>query len=229
MVNATGERINGEVASGSAPTRRVWGARLPKRTGRSGLVRLGLGVGLALATVLAPPAALAGPNSPGSTTGLSLVYEYRSGYPPNECYHEDSIHTRSWAGSLNPGESFRLSLPFCTSTQYRSGPGAAGFMMEVSGSGTFTATATSPSGVVYQAHLVSTTNNKQTWKRCNLQPSFNATTQTGTGTIEPGVWTLVFTNTSSRLARDVGVKGLVSQAVSSRQQTNCPSQDWNFR
>lgn len=181
---------------------------------------------LIVALSLSAAPALAGKVT--ATTGWSVTHESRSGYPPLDCYHEDSFHARIWSGSLGPGESFQVALPFCSFDQYPSGPGGAGFLMGSSGSGRFSLQARSPSGVDYPAQLVGTKRSTEEWRRCIVQPSFNAAQQVGIGTIEPGLWSVVFTNLGDRLARSVSLQVTVNQAVSSWQEANCPSQDWNF-
>ncbi|MBI4492807.1 MAG: hypothetical protein HY690_08460 [Chloroflexi bacterium] len=185
-------------------------------------------LGVLIAALLLPAAAAAGGKGTTTTTGFTLVSETRSGYAPWDCYHEDSYHDRVWAGSLAPGESFAVALPFCTFDQFVSGPGGAGFLMRSYGSGHFSLAAVSPSGLVYPAHLMSTKGGSEDWRRCIVQPRFDAVQQIGFGTIEPGVWTVAFANLGDRLARSLSLQITVNQAGSGWQQAVCPAQDWNF-
>lgn len=174
----------------------------------------------------------AGPVAAGksatSSGQLTLVYEARTGYAPWDCYHEDSYHVRWWAGDLAAGGQFEVVLPFCTFGQYPSGPGGAGFLFGVTGNGSFSLVAISPSGTVYPAHLVGQQRGTVELRRCIVPPYFDLALQVGVGTIEPGLWKVVLTNTGNRLARDLTVRVEVNQAVADWQKAVCPSQDWNF-
>lgn len=151
------------------------------------------------------------------TNGMSLVRE-QGGVPGNfGCYYEDSSHSRTWGGTLNPGQSFDVQLPFCTRDVLPSGPGGTGFLFALEGRGQFDLVATSASGAVYRAHVLSTGP-----ARCLVPPDYMA------GTIEPGRWTVTLTNTSDRAARDVYLQVNVHMTWQWWQEGYCPSVDWNF-
>src|SRR3990167_6584437 len=155
---------------------------------------------------------------PSPSLGMNLISETI----------RDSAHDRTWVGSLGPSQSFQVSLPFCTYEEFVTGPGGAGFMMHSFGKGSFNLTATSPTGVVTKGHFKIPKPGQQDYRGCFVQPYFNAVTQIGTGTIEPGTWTVTFINTGTRTASNLELRIYIEQAVSGWQEAHCPQEDWNF-
>jgi hypothetical protein len=162
----------------------------------------------------------------GSTsTGLTLqVWSYSAGYYSLYplCLGEDDSHRRSWSGTLAPGESFTTTETFCTFEQRLGGPGGEGLGIWASGRNTLSLTATSPSGVVYDAHYLGSSRGHEYYGRCFLW--FNGIP------IEPGTWTVTLLNPNERLDRDVGLSVVAGMGDKNPawQQANCPSVDWNF-
>jgi hypothetical protein len=185
-------------------------------------VRSILGCALA-ATVLV--LLLAGPGAAApSTTGLvpQIDSESAGRFPDLDCYHEDSWHLRMWSGSLSPGQSFSVVLPFCTDPP---SPGGAVLRLTASSQGSLAVYAVSPSGEVYDAHLQPATSKKpslQVRAGCVLSPTYLSSV------IEPGTWTVVIQNTGTRTVKDISFIVEVNMTFQSWQMSVCPPEDWNF-
>jgi hypothetical protein len=183
-------------------------------------------LGLLLPMLLLPVTVAA-----GRTATLDLVSERWTTYAPTQCYHEDSLHERAWAGTLAAGQSLTIPLRFCdyTAASGGVGPGGDAFMAGVSGRGALALTVTSPSGTVYQSHSWPSAGGKTSaWRKCATPPQMTAY-DTMIGTIEPGVWTVMLRNTGARSATDITLLVNVMMPYGWWQQQNCPPADQSLR
>jgi hypothetical protein len=171
-----------------------------------------------LALVMLPGPALAGRRS-GEFT---LTYEAKDGYDPfgsYDCYHEDSWHNRWWEGTLASHQSHAVNLKFCNRWVEGVSPGGTGFLMQVYGKGSYRLTATSPSGLVYEAHYFGAAKNQSHHSRCFVPPGLHV------GTIEAGTWQVALHNVGGDAATKLQVHvNMASQSW----QTGCPEQDRNY-
>jgi hypothetical protein len=159
---------------------------------------------------------------------MELKYEEVWTYAPFNCYHEDYWHTRYWQGSINPGETMTIPMPYCNFTQFNTGPGADGLFTQAYGMGSFTLTTISPSGQIYTSKTVATDGNYRNLKKCNIQPKTHLSYSGGEGTIESETWSIKLTNTGTTILNNLTLLALSFQNRANMEYANCPQSDWNL-
>jgi len=171
-------------------------------------------------------------------SGMSLTHEwltnnlYDTRYAKiYNCYHEDYGHQRIWKGSLKPGESMMIPMPFCDNLT-SIGPGGANLFAQFYGKGDkLTLKTISPSGITYEGHKVlsDTQTGYTKWQRCNILPGvWNSVGAGASGNIEPGIWKVVLSNESNTIANEVVVKTTAFMSEDNYHfimQNYCPDED----
>lgn len=81
--------------------------------------------------------------------GLQLISDKKD-FVTNGCYTAKTTLEQLYKGSLGPGESYIVHIPFCPSAK------SQGLMVFTSVAGNVSLTAVSPSGTLYSAHKMDT-------------------------------------------------------------------------
>ncbi len=164
--------------------------------------------------------------------GLTLVYNYASGR--TDCYREDSQSQRVWQGTMGPGDTFQITLPFCTFEQSIGGGGNSGALVRVIAKGNMTLTATDPQGVVYSGYVLESYPPKSSIRKCILAETkwywwgspYN--NWVGVGSVLTGTWTATITNVGDHTVRDIYLEAFVTVFLPGTQQYYCDPAEWRF-
>lgn len=184
-------------------------------------------IGTVAAVLLVAPAAAKrgghGPNSSWSTT-LALTSEYK--YWPNtwapNCMTEDDVIVRSFSGSLSG--SYSTSFQLCGINTDGWTAGGEGIQSKVGVSGTLDdLTITAPDGTVTHGVYAGTSKGVSYYEVC-VVPPYYASTNTGTGPLAGGTWTVSLSGSIS----SASWKAQVTMTDVNFQQQNCPASQRNI-
>ena len=164
--------------------------------------------------------------------GLTLSYFYQSGPDRGGCYGEDSINQQLWKGTLAPGQSFQVSIPFCTYEW--GGGGNSGALARVWAKGGIQLTVTSPDGVIYPGYVLESYPPKSSIRKCIIPnfdwwwwgPPYNNWVAAGTPLY--GTWVATVQNVGAHTARDVSFEVYVTVPLPGWQRYFCDPADWNL-
>lgn len=187
-------------------------------------------VGLVAAAILVGPAVAAkgggkGPNSntsTSSTLALTSTYTYwPNAWQPN-CMTEDDVVQRSFSGSLSG--SYSTSFRLCGLDTDGSTAGGEGVQSQVGVSGTLSdLTITAPDGTVTHGVYTSTSKGISYYEVC-VVPPYYASTNTGTGPLAGGTWTVSLSGSIS----SASWQAQVTMTDVNFQRGNCPASQQNI-
>jgi hypothetical protein len=183
---------------------------------------------LILGAALVPSAFAAkgghGPNAGATATTLALTGQsvyWPSSFAPN-CMTEDDVVVRSFFGSLNG--SYSTSFQLCGLSIDGWTAGGEGVQSEVGVNGTLNdLTITAPDGTVTHGVYTSTSKGISYYKVC-VVPPYYASTDTGTGPLAGGTWTVTLSGSIS----SASWKAQVTMTDVNFQQQNCPASQQNI-
>jgi hypothetical protein len=170
---------------------------------------------------------------PAASAAMLMTYEYFSnGLNPNAptwCYHEDSIHRRVFDGTLAAGESFTVTMRYCTFAEFTTGPGGEGAMYRVvfwAGHQSVDLHIVFPDGTVKAAHLTQ----PGVLSGC-VMPYVQEENNVIRTAIPSGTYQVVVTNTGSKAISATRPLSMVTWADMGWlefQRGNCPVEDQNI-
>ena len=176
--------------------------------------------------LVGPAAAKRGGNGPNATTATTLslsgVYTYwPDTWEPN-CMTEDDVVQRSFSGSLSG--SYSTAFQLCGLSNDGWTAGGEGVQSEVAVSGTLSdLTITAPDGTATHGVYMSTSKGVTYYEVC-VVPPYYASTDTSTGPLAGGTWTVTLSGSIS----SASWKAQVTMTDVNFQQANCPVSQQNI-
>jgi hypothetical protein len=180
------------------------------------------------AVLLVGPAVAAkggkGPKASATNTTLALTSEYK--YWPNtwapNCMTEDDVVVRSFSGSLSGSYSTPFQLCGLNTDGWTAG--GEGIHSKVGVSGTLNdLTITAPDGTVTHGVYTSTSKGISYYEVC-VVPPYYASTNTGTGPLAGGTWTVSLSGSIS----SASWQAQVTMTDVNFQRANCPASQQNI-
>jgi hypothetical protein len=136
--------------------------------------------------------------------------------------NEDDVVARSFSGSLNG--SYSTSFQLCGLSTDGWTAGGEGVQSEVGVSGTVSdLTITAPDGTVTHGVYMSTSKGFSYYEVC-VVPPYYASTDTGTGPLAGGTWTVTLSGSFS----SASWQAKVTMADVNFQRANCPASQQNI-
>jgi hypothetical protein len=191
------------------------------------LIPVAVVASVAAVLLVAPAdAAKGGKGGKTSVTSTTLALTSETVYWPDSwepnCMTEDDVVTRYFSGSLSG--SYSTSFQLCSLAANGWTSGGEGVQSEVAVSGTVgDLTITAPDGTVTHGVYTSTTKGVSHYQVC-VVPPYNLSTDTGTGTLAGGTWTV----TLSGSITSASWEAQVTMTDVNFQQANCPASQQNI-